>query len=100
MKTFFLSFVFIFSSVSLLQAETSSLPQSKMFSLSSEEMVFASKLSDENRRKFCYSFSVRERSLALQETDPNLSPDQKVEKVQAALTTSLGPEAQTRKSFR
>jgi hypothetical protein len=51
-------------------------------SLSSEEMVFASKLSDHNRQKFCYLLSKEERTLAMSE---DLSPDEGVEKIVALL---------------
>lgn len=37
------------------------------FSLTVEEMVFASKLSDENRRQFCYKLSPAERLVCLGE---------------------------------
>ena len=61
-----------------LQTET----KSQAFSLTPEEMVFASKLSDENRHKFCYTFSTQERGLALQEAK-DTSPNESVEKVVA-----------------
>ena len=54
----------------------------QMFSLTSEEMVFASKLSDENRRIFCYSLSMQERKKVLL-TLGELSPDERVEQVVA-----------------
>ena len=38
----------------------------RLFSITPDEMVFASKLSDENRRLFCYKFSINERQIALQ----------------------------------
>lgn len=50
------------------------------FLLTPEEMVFASKLSDQNRQKFCYQFSGQERSFAMKET---LSPNESVEKILA-----------------
>ena len=64
------------------QAENAtSMTSPKMFILTSEEMVFASKLSDENRHKFCYAFSPEERKLALTEAK-RASPNESVEKVQ------------------
>ncbi len=75
--------------------EEASFPSAKLFSLSSKEMVFASKLSDVNRRRFCYSFSIKERSLAMQ-ADDALSPDQKVEEVYSSFYAKLEPKTHTR----
>ena len=41
--------------------------QSELFSLTPGEMVFASKLSDENRRNFCYKLTSKERLVCLEE---------------------------------
>jgi hypothetical protein len=76
--------------------ELNSFSKAKMFSLSSEEMVFASKLSDENRHRFCYTFSVKERSLAMKGNDLAVLPDQKVEQVFTSLYAQLEPKIQTR----
>lgn len=73
-------FIFSFG----FSAEEKSFSSSKMFSLSSKEMLFASKLSDVNRRHFCYDFSFKERSLAMQ-ADDSLSPNQRVEQVYFSL---------------
>ncbi len=43
-------------------------------------MVFASKLSDENRRLFCYTFSDKERKDAM-DASKEFSPNQGVESV-------------------
>jgi len=44
--------------------------------LTVEEMVFASKLSDVNRRRFCYEFSQEERAVCMQELQEDQSnPD-------------------------
>ena len=58
-----------------------SMTSPKMFILTSEEMVFASKLSDKNRHKFCYAFSPEERKSALA-LAKSTSPNESVEKVQ------------------
>ncbi len=76
--------------------EQNPFPSAKMFSLSSDEMVFASKLSDANRRRFCYTFSVKERTLAMQSSDASLSPDQRVDELFSSLYAQLEPKAQTR----
>ncbi|MBS0627167.1 MAG: hypothetical protein JSS09_03025 [Verrucomicrobia bacterium] len=58
--------------------------QAAVFSLTAEEMVFASKLSDENRRQFCYKFSPKERLQCLEELkkkDLTFSYDQIVEQI-------------------
>lgn len=54
-----------------------------VFSLTADEMVFASKLTDENRRQFCYKFSAKERLLCLNQVkkDDSFSPDQIVQQV-------------------
>ena len=57
-----------------------SFSKSQVFSLTPEEMVFASKLSDENRRTFCYTFSWQERATALQGAK-EFSPNESVDKV-------------------
>ncbi len=76
--------------------EPISFSKAKMFSLSSEEMVFASKLSDENRRRFCYTFTVKERSLSMRGDDLTLLPDQKVEQVFSTLYAQLESKVQAR----
>jgi hypothetical protein len=64
---FFISFL----PMALIAQEQESLsgiaPSMSVFSLTAEEMVFASKLSDENRRRFCYQFSSKERLFCLSE---------------------------------
>ncbi len=77
-------------------AESEAFPSANMFSLSSEEMVFASKLSDANRRLFCYKFSVKERHLAMQNSGGDLSPDQRVDQIFSSLYAQLEPKAHTR----
>lgn len=60
--------------------------QVAVFSLTAEEMVFASKLSDENRRQFCYKLSPKERLHCLEEAqkkDLTFSYDQIVEQITA-----------------
>lgn len=84
MKFFLL--LFLLCSVSFFSEEMSTQDftpssKSKMFSLSSEEMLFASKLSDLNRRHFCYKFSFKERALAMMGDEDHLTPDECVEKV-------------------
>ena len=91
----FIVFICIFFFGKGDSAEVFSSP-SKMFSLSSEEMLFASKLSDENRRKFCYTFSLKERVAAMQATETLKSPDQKVEDVFASLYAELESRSQAR----
>ncbi len=66
--------------------EPTAVSKARMFSLSPEEMVFASKLSDENRHRFCYLFSPKERSLSMHASDSSLLPDQNVELVFSAAT--------------
>ncbi len=68
------------SSVAQAAEDGSSFPKSQVFSLTPEEMVFASKLSDENRHKFCYTFSMQERVVTLQASKES-SPNESVEKV-------------------
>lgn len=56
--------------------------QTAIFSLTAEEMVFASKLSDENRRQFCYKLSPKERLSCIEQSqkqDLSYSFDQIVE---------------------
>ena len=72
--------VILLLSSSLIAEEGASFSKSQVFSLTPEEMVFASKLSDENRHKFCYTFSVQERVVALQGSK-EISPNESVEKV-------------------
>lgn len=84
---FFALFLYPFI-LSASQEENRTLPNNpKMFTLTSEEMVFASKLSDENRHKFCYTFSPEERKEALVEAK-NLSPNESIEKVGAKVLSS------------
>jgi len=86
------AFVFLFCmSVFVLgdAKEPISFSKAKMFCLSSEEMVFASKLSDENRHRFCYAFSVKERNLSMKGGDLALPPDQKVEQIFSSLYAQL-----------
>ena len=71
-------------------------PSANMFTLSSEEMVFASKLSDSNRRLFCYKFSLKERHLAMQNSEGDLSPDQRVDQIFSSFYAQLEPKVQTR----
>jgi hypothetical protein len=77
-------------------AEPEAFPSANMFTLSSEEMVFASKLSDSNRRLFCYKLSLKERRLAMQNIEGDLSPDQRVEQIFSSLYAQLEPKAHTR----
>lgn len=78
---FFVLFVYPLILLASMSANTAPVNSSKMFVLTSEEMVFASKLSDENRHRFCYTFSPEERTLALTEAK-SLSPNESVEKIQ------------------
>ncbi len=76
MRCFFL-FYFLLGALGGLEC----LPkESASFPLDLEEMVFASKLSDENRHVFCYTFSDKERKDAL-EASKEVSPNQGVESV-------------------
>ncbi len=77
-------------------AELQTSSKAKAFSLTSEEMVFAAKLSDVNRRRFCYQFSMKERNLAMQTTEPSLSADARVEEVFSSMQAPLQPKANTR----
>jgi hypothetical protein len=86
----------LFCSIQGQTAEPVSFPNANMFSLSSEEMVFASKLSDSNRRLFSYKFSVKERHLAMQNSEGDLSPDQRVDQIFSSLYAQLEPKAHTR----
>lgn len=86
----------LFSFSNPLFSEPTSSSKAKAFSLTSEEMVFASKLSDLNRRRFCYQFSMKERNLAMQATDGALSADARVEQVFASLYAQLEPKAHAR----
>lgn len=86
----------LFCSLQGQSAEVEAFPSANMFTLSSEEMVFASKLSDSNRRLFCYKFSVKERHLAMQNSEGDLSPDQRVDQIFSSLYAHLEPKAQTR----
>ncbi|MES2200505.1 MAG: hypothetical protein V4489_10130 [Chlamydiota bacterium] len=66
----------------ILQTFGSFADQTALFSLTAEEMVFASKLSDENRHLFCYKLSLKERLTCLEEAqkeDISCSLDQIVE---------------------
>lgn len=85
---------FIFPTLVFSEVQASS--RAKVFSLTSEEMLFASKLSDANRRRFCYQFSMKERNLAMQTVDSNLSADARVEDVFSSLYAPLEPKACTR----
>lgn len=63
------------------------IPSMSVFSLTAEEMVFASKLSDENRRLFCYQFSSKERLFCLAEKQAKveLSHDEVVQLLEQSL---------------
>ena len=76
--------------------ESNSSSNAKMFSLTPEEMLFASKLSDSNRRKFCYKFSLKERSLAMLSEEVALSPDERVEKIFASFYGQFESKDQVR----
>ena len=93
----FLAFVFL--SLGAFAKEPLSLSRSKMLTLSTEEMVFASKLSDENRYRFCYSFSVKERTRAMLSFDSSVPPNERVENLFTALYDHLEAKVQTRKTF-
>lgn len=93
---FFLLVIFCGFSLFLESSESFSESNSQMFSLSPEEMVFASKLSDENRHRFCYKFSFKERSLAMSEGKESLSPNEKVEQVFSAFNSSFKSKGQVR----
>jgi hypothetical protein len=78
---FFIAFTLLLAASNIHASLEDNAPsKSQVFSLTPEEMVFASKLSDENRHKFCYAFSLQERVLALQESK-EISPNESVEKV-------------------
>jgi hypothetical protein len=70
--------------------------KASVFSLTPEEMVFASKLSDSNRRRFCYQFSIKERHLAMAINDSNLSEDTRVEEVFSSFRLPLETKTDTR----
>jgi hypothetical protein len=59
----------------------SSFSDEGLFSVTPEQMVFASKLTDSNRKMFCHQFSMRERQKAVDlwhdEIEP-YSPDEAV----------------------
>jgi hypothetical protein len=81
---------------SSLFSESRASSKAKVFSLTTEEMVFASKLSDANRRRFCYQFSMKERQLAMQAAAPSLSADASVEDIFSSFCDPLEPKADTR----
>ena len=93
-----MKYLLCFSSLfcSIQAAEPESFPSANMFTLSSEEIVFASKLSDSNRRLFCYKFSLKERHLAMQNSEGDLSPDQRVDQIFSSFYAQLEPKVQTR----
>ena len=52
----------------------------ELMSLTPEEMVFASKLTDGNRKTFCSVFSAEEREASLDAAE-EVTPDQSVEQI-------------------
>jgi len=78
---FFISFLPMVLVAQEQQFPSGIAPSMSVFSLTAEEMVFASKLSDENRRLFCYQFSSKERLLCLAEKQgkADLSHDEVVQ---------------------
>lgn len=84
---FFISFLPMFLVAQEQQAPSGAVPSMSVFSLTAEEMVFASKLSDENRRLFCYQFSCKERMLCLAEKQAkaDLSHDEVVQLFEQSL---------------
>ncbi len=78
----------LFSYIGLQAEEKITFSKSQVLSLSPEEMVFASKLSDENRHRFCYTFSIQERAASLEEAR-RVSPNESVEKILALSRSSF-----------
>ena len=78
---FFISFLPMVLVAQETEGLSSIAPSVSVFSLTAEEMVFASKLSDENRRRFCYQFSSKDRLQCLAEKQGkiDLSHDEIVE---------------------
>lgn len=54
---------------------------SSCFSFSPEEMAFSAKLSDQNRKKFCFEFSPQQRLQVMLDRSSYLSPDERVEMI-------------------
>ena len=52
----------------------------ELMSLTPEEMVFASKLTEGNRKTFCFVFSAEEREASLDAAE-EVTPDQSVEQI-------------------
>gem|GEM_PF-5379241 len=74
-----LALIICLKSFTLFAKEETLSPGGALFSLTANEMVFASKLSDENRHTFCYKFSAKERIACIAKLDKetNLtSPDE------------------------
>ena len=66
----------------------------KMFSMTPEEMIFASKLTDENRRLFCYQFSEKERLMSMESfKEASLTADQAVQQTNKVSSRTQSPSS-------
>ena len=61
-----LTFLFI-ASILLTSIRADYLSRDAVFSMTPEQMVFASKLNDYNRRVYCHKFSVKEKQEAIEQ---------------------------------
>jgi hypothetical protein len=76
--------------------EVSSGKNVKMFSMTPEEMVFASKLNDENRRRFCYQLSTKERLMAMKQAQESAqNADSVLEAFFQNLSRNVSSESKT-----
>ncbi|MBM3207295.1 MAG: hypothetical protein FJZ57_01640 [Chlamydiae bacterium] len=55
------------ASILLTSVRADYLSRDAVFSMTPEQMVFASKLNDSNRRVYCHKFSVKERQEAIEQ---------------------------------
>ncbi len=58
-------FICVVSCSLYAEQESSSADSKNLFTMTPEEMVFAAKLNDQNRKLFCYSFSFKQRQEAI-----------------------------------
>ncbi len=73
--------IFIFCSCCCFAEEALQDSHFQSLAMTTEEMVFASKLSDANRRRFCYQFSTKERLAVIESAkSAQLTADEAVEK--------------------
>jgi hypothetical protein len=86
MRYFILGVSFVFFTVSTISEESA---REDLFTITPEQMVFASKLSDVSRKVYCHQFSMTERQQALEEWKmsleeeeiADLSPDEAVQDI-------------------